>query len=179
MLANVSALETPAGRPLSSPSMNRHLPVLLACCAVGAASCAHRKPVADAASLRVAADSFFRFLRWGPDLQGASQLIAREERRRWRDAALDRKDDENLKVTETELENLSMEPDGAGLAEVKLTWHRLPSVTTRTERVKVHFREEAGVWFAESIEGGPLPLSAAAAPDAGGGAPPQPRSTGG
>lgn len=136
---------------------SRHAVVAVAVLLLG---CAHRKPIADLQSLRTASDTFFRFLRWG-DLRGASQLIVPESQKGWLDRALAARDDENLKVTDVEADDLRFLGSAAGGTGVsKVTWHRLPSITTRTERVTVEWVEREGIWFIFSVQGGPLPLAA-------------------
>ena len=132
------------------------------------AGCAHQKAAANLSSLRSASDTFFRHMRWN-DLRGASQIVVAESAKAWLDAALDAKDDENLKITEVELDDLQLKP-GGGIGEVKLTWHRLPSVTAKTDRVTVEWVDRGGVWFVLAVKKGPLPLEAP--PEADGGTPP-------
>lgn len=127
-------------------------------------ACAQLRPKANADSLRQASDTFARFLRWG-DLRGASQLLVHESQRGWLDAALDARDDENLKVTEVEPDDLRLEA-GRATTVSRVTWYRLPSVNARTERMKVEWVERGGTWYVVAIDGGPLPLSAPP-PDAG------------
>ncbi|MBI5542750.1 MAG: hypothetical protein HY901_02600 [Deltaproteobacteria bacterium] len=148
-------------------------PLVIAVVAVaalsGVAACSHKKAVANVASLREASDTFFRFLRWGPDLRGASQILMGESQRAWLDKALDAKDDDNLRITEAEIDDLRLAEDRATTV-TRVTWHRLPSVTTRTDRVHIRWVAKGGVWFAEEIRGGPLPLEAPPVPSADGGA---------
>lgn len=127
--------------------------------------CAHYKPTATLASLRTASDTFFRYLRWN-DLRGASQMLVIESQRDWLEKALDGKDDEILKVTDCEPDDLKTRP-GEATGEVKVTWHRLPSVTTQTDRVIVEWVDREGSWFIASIKNGPLPLDPPPQADAG------------
>ena len=138
----------------------RKVLVLLSLAALAAAACTHLKPAGTAESLRRATDSFFRFQRWGPDLRGAAQLVLPEAQQAWLEKALEAKDDENLKVTEADLDDLTMQAEGTATTVTRVTWHRLPSVTTRTDRVTVEWVEREGIWYAAAIAGGPLPLVA-------------------
>jgi hypothetical protein len=141
--------------------------VLAVLAAVAWAGCAHRKAVANAESLHTAAETFFRSVRWN-DLRGAAQMLAFESQRGWLDKALDAKDDENLKITDCEAEDQRIHEGGGATTEWRVTWHRMPSVTTRTDRVIVEWVERAGSWYVLSITSGPLPLAPAAVPgDAG------------
>ena len=128
--------------------------------ALAAPACAHLQPKATAASLSQATDTFFRFLRWGPDLRGAAQLLVQDSQRAWLERALNAREDRDLKVTEAELDDLKLRPDGTATTVTRLTWYRLPSVTTKTERVTLEWVDRDGVWYAAAIVGGPLPLSA-------------------
>lgn len=144
----------------------RRLAAIFILLALGSVGCAHYKPKATLASLRSASDTFFRYLRWN-DLRGAAQMLVAESQQAWLDGALDAKDDENLKVTDCELDDLRIAEPGKAVGEAKVTWHRLPSVTTRTDRVVVHWVDRDGSWFVSSVKSGPLPLVAAPVPDAG------------
>ena len=132
-----------------------------------APACVHPQSKATAESLRTANETFFRFLRWSM-LREASQMVVPEARKAWIDAALDAKDDEDLKVIEYDLSDVQMASTPV-TTEYKVTWHRLPSISTKTERVTVEWVDREGVWFVNSIKGGPLPLVAPPppAPDAG------------
>jgi hypothetical protein len=80
--------------------------------ALALVACNHLKPTGTAESLKQSADTFFRFQRWGPDLRGAAQVLAPEAQQEWLGKALDARDDENLKVTEAELDDLKLRPTG-------------------------------------------------------------------
>jgi len=132
----------------------------LSLAALAVAACTHIKPKGTAESLRQAVETFFRFQRWGPDLRGAAQIVLPEAQQDWLGRALDAQDDENLKVTEADLDDVKLRPDGTATTVTRVTWHRLPSVTTRTERVTVEWVDRSGVWYVAAITGGPLPLTA-------------------
>jgi len=114
--------------------------------ALALVACNHLKPTGTAESLKQSADTFFRFQRWGPDLRGAAQVLAPEAQQEWLGKALDARDDENLKVTEAELDDLKLRPDGTATTVTRLTWHRLPSVSTKTERVTDEWVDRSGIW---------------------------------
>lgn len=154
--------------------MPRRLPAVLAVLVLAVSlGCVHTKAAGTSETLRQAHDTFFRFLRWGPDLRGAAQVVLPERQKGWLDNALDGKSDEDLKVTDSEIDDLKLLPDGTATTVTKLTWHRLPSTTTKTERVTVEWVDKNGTWFAAAITGGPLPLTglAPAGADAGTAAP--------
>lgn len=131
-------------------------------------ACAHVRQQADMTALTRASETFARFLRWG-DLRGASQLIVHESGPAWLDAALDAKDDADLKVTDVEADDLQLK-EGAATTISKVTWFRLPSVSAETGRMKVQWVARGGTWYVLAIDGGPLPLAAPPA-DAGADAP--------
>jgi len=140
--------------------MRKLASVLLLAAIAGAVACRHVKPTGTTESLSRSAETFFRFLRWGPDLRGAAQALLPEAQKAWLDRALEAKDDENLKVIDTEPDDLALRPDGSATTVTKVTWHRLPSVTTRTDRVTVEWVDREGTWYVAAITGGPLPLAA-------------------
>jgi hypothetical protein len=143
--------------------MRLHRLALLVCVAVALGlGCAHQRAAASADSLKTAHESFLRFLRWSV-LRDASQILVPESEKAWLDGALDAKDDENLKIIDYELDDLKMRDKGATTV-TQLTWHRLPSVTTKRERMTVEWVERGGTWYVQSVKGGPLPLEAAPEP---------------
>lgn len=144
--------------------MKRRL-ALLSFAALALAGCTHLKTTGTAESLRTSADTYYRFLRWGPDLRGAAQALLPDSQQDWLGKALDAKDDENLKVTEAEIDDLKLRPDGTATTVTKVTWHLLPSVSTKTERQTIEWVDKAGVWYIAAISGGPLPLLALPKPE--------------
>jgi len=122
------------------------------------AGCAHgRKSKGGVDGLKAAAERFHQLARWG-DLRSAFQLVTPEQRLKALKEALDRKDDDNLKVLDYELEDAQV--DGARATVLsKITWQRLPSVSAKTDAVTFEFVDREGVWFIDGIEGGPLPLA--------------------
>jgi len=121
-----------------------------------AGGCSHYKPRATADALKRTAETFHRQLRWG-DLRGSAQLLATERRMEFLKGVLDRKDDDNLKVTDYDLEEALAD---AGKASVlsKITWHRLPSVVMESGAMTLQLEERDGAWAIVAIEGGPVPL---------------------
>ncbi|MGC4117172.1 MAG: hypothetical protein QM765_21945 [Myxococcales bacterium] len=128
--------------------------------ALAAVACTHLKPTGTADALKQSAETFFRFQRWGPDLRGAAQVLLPEAQQDWLNKALDAKDDENLKLTESELDDLKLRNDGTATTVTRVTWYRLPSVSTKTERVTVEWVDRAGIWYVAAVTNGPLPLLA-------------------
>lgn len=126
-----------------------------------AGACAHpgaRGP--GLAELKVSAERYHRLLRWG-DLRSALQVVDPELRAKALRSSVERKDDEDLKVMDYELVDAQVTGERAKVLS-KITWHRLPSVTARTDAVAFEFVARDGAWYIRSIEGGPAPLAAPA-----------------
>jgi hypothetical protein len=71
--------------------------------------------------------------------------------------ALDDRDDDNLRVLDYELQDAQISGTRATVVS-KMSWHRLPSITARSQGVTTVWESRDGVWFVVSIDGGPLPL---------------------
>lgn len=127
-----------------------------------AVGCGHARPVPqpNLSSLRKSAESYHRMLRWG-DLRSAAGLVAEERRAEVLADSL--ADEDRLKVTEYELVDAQAQGQRASVLS-KVTWHRLPSTTLRSDPVTTRWEARAGRWVIVAIEGGPLPLLSAAAP---------------
>lgn len=131
---------------------------------LASAGCAHRRGSgAGAAELKASAERYHRLLRWGGP-RPALQLVAPELRAQALRSAVEHRDEEDLKVIDYELVDAQVDGDRATVLS-KITWHRLPSVTARTDAVTLEFVARGGDWFIRRIEGGPSPL---ATPEAGG-----------
>ncbi len=117
---------------------------------------------ADLPALRQAAENFHKLVRWN-DLRGAAQMIAEERRMDFLKMTINEKDDELLKVIEYDIEDAQVKPETATVI-AKVIWHRLPSVTTKTEAITTEWEARGSTWFIVSIDGGPLPLAKSAAP---------------
>jgi len=127
--------------------------------------CATPKPRgADGEGLRAAAERFHRLVRWG-DLRSAFQGLVPQQRLRAMKEALERKDDEALKVLDYDIVDARNDGDHAVVLS-KISWHRLPSTVVRTDAVTLDFVARDGAWLIRAIEGGPLPLPAPAADEA-------------
>ncbi len=146
-------LSAPSPKPASRLLL---LPLLFAC--LFAAACARNQKVKapDIDLMRTSLESWHRYIRWG-DFRSAQKFIAPERRFEFLKAVLENKDDENLKINEYELEDAQLVGSTA-MALSKVTWHRLPSVTAKTDVVVTHWEYREGVWFIVGIENGPLPM---------------------
>jgi hypothetical protein len=121
--------------------------------------CLHaQKKKADVEALREATETFHKLARWS-DLKSTARFLAPELRIDFLKAVIDRNDDETLKITDYELEDAQIGEDTATVLS-KITWHRLPSVTTKTEAMALVWEDREGVWVVTAIEGGPFPIEA-------------------
>ncbi len=137
-----------------SPTLGLALPLFLLC-----AGCSHaQKAKGGVDGLKAAAERFHQLVRWG-DLRSALQLVTPEQRLEALKDVLDRKDDDNLKVLDYELEDARIDGSRAMVLS-KISWQRLPSMSVKTDAVTFEFIDRDGVWYIDSIEGGPLPVAA-------------------
>ena len=136
--------------------------------------CIHRQQVGSLETLKTASEKFHQTLRWN-DVRSAAQLVAPERRSEFLKARLTAKDDEDLKITEYELEDAVKIPPPPPVKGVtpptptanvisKITWYRVPSVTTKTDVVTTLWEDRDGTWVLVEIEGGPVALGKKAAP---------------
>lgn len=121
------------------------------------ASCAHSpdKPPGIEA-LKPAATTFHQRLRWG-DYRGAAELIVEERRDPFLAARTASNDEKDLEITEYELEDARLAPDGLTATVLsKVSWMRLPSVTVEEKLMRTAFEWRAKSWFVVSVENGPF-----------------------
>ncbi len=126
---------------------------------LAAAGCAHsgsRSP--GLSDLKSTAERYHRLLRWG-DVRASLQIVAPELRAKALRSSVERKDDEDLKVIDYEMVDAQVDGERAKVLS-KITWHRLPSVTARTDAVSFELVARDGAWYIRSIDGGPVPLAA-------------------
>ena len=150
--------------------MNKSMPSLSFCALavvawiLAAAGCATTPKKASSRELRETTEAFSRRLRWG-DFKGMAQFIVPEQRLAYVKGILERGDDETLKVIDYELEHVQYLPEGAAIVLARVSWHRLPSVTTQSEVVSIHFEDRDGVWLIGEVEDGPLPFARVPRPE--------------
>lgn len=120
--------------------------------------CIHQKPKAEVSALRDSTETFHKLARWG-DVKAAARFVAPEQRLDFLREVINRNDEDNLKITDYELEDAQIGPDAATILS-KISWHRLPSVTTTTEAMALIWEDRDGVWVIAAIEGGPFPMEA-------------------
>lgn len=140
---------------LSTQPAHRLIALLLVCFLAGCARGQKVKPP-DLELLRSSVQSWHQYIRWG-DFRGAQKFLAPERRFDFLKELLEREDDENLKINEFELEDAQLLGRTA-TALSKITWHRLPSVVTKTDLVVTHWEYREGAWYIVGIENGPIPM---------------------
>jgi len=113
--------------------------------------CAHSQ---QGDELEAANRVFARSIRWS-DLKGWTQQVVPERRAEF--LKLAGTDEDNLKVSDYELEDVQVSDDKA-IVRSRVSWYRLPSITNRTEAMMVLWERKGGTWLITSIVGGPLPL---------------------
>ncbi len=125
----------------------------LAVCAP--AACAH-SAANRMDSLRRAADTFHQRARWR-DFRGAAELVIPERRLAFEKARVKGHDDRDLTITDYQLEDARLSPDGFSAEVVsRLNWIRLPSVTEETALIHSELVWREGTWFVARQDEGPF-----------------------
>lgn len=132
--------------------MNRSLALLLALALSG---CAH-SPEAKLETLQPIVEGFHKSIRW-KDYRGAARIIVPERREAFEDARRELKDEEDLSITDYELEDVRLSEDGQRATVIsRVQWMRLPSASAKTATVKSEFVYRDGTWLLERQLGGPF-----------------------
>ncbi|XXF79817.1 hypothetical protein P2318_08690 [Myxococcaceae bacterium GXIMD 01537] len=132
--------------------MNRSLALLLA---LALAGCAHTKKSA-LEDLKPVVDGFHQRIRW-KDFRGAARAIVPERRDAFEKARRDLKDEDDLSVTDYEIEDVKVSPDGQRAQVIsRIQWMRLPSVSAKTATVTSEFIYRDGAWMLERQLDGPF-----------------------
>jgi hypothetical protein len=138
--------------------MRRHLSTLwvLAFWAL-TVGCAHTAGKGTVEGLKSAGDMFLQRLRWR-DFRGASELVLADRRNKYDRAISDLKDENDLTVTDYQLEDVRLSPTekDVGLVIARVRWVRMPSVTEHNAVVTSEFVLEHGVWFLFRQDKGPF-----------------------
>ena len=134
------------------------------------AACAHTpaKPTPDPEAIRATAESFHRRARW-KDFRGAADLIVADRRQAFVDARDQQRDERDLTISDYELTDLRLDPDGERAWVVsRISWLRLPSVTEQTQLVTTELVGSGRSWRIARQDRGPFAdvLSAPYAPAA-------------
>jgi len=105
-------------------------------------------------ALEEANEAFAKSLRWS-DLRGVVQRVVSDRQPEF--LRLVASAEENLKVTDYELEDVQAGSDKA-IVHSRVSWYREPSMVAKTERMSILWERKGGSWLIASILGGPLPL---------------------
>ncbi|MGQ0505489.1 MAG: hypothetical protein ACT4TC_09230 [Myxococcaceae bacterium] len=118
-------------------------------------ACAH-SPTTRMESLKRATDTFHKMARWR-DYRGASELVISERRMEFTKGRMTANDDRDLTVTDYQLEDAKLSPDGNRAEGVsRINWMRLPSVTEETAVVTTEMVYRDGTWFVARQDKGPF-----------------------
>lgn len=137
----------------------------LASLAVLTAACA-TVPKGEVEALKPAVETLHQRMRW-KDFRGAAELMVEERQEAFLKARVKLKDEQDLYITNFELEDAKLAPDTlTAKAYTKLSWYRLPSTAEKTALVTNQFVWRNGGWLLESQDDGPFD-ELKPAPDAG------------
>ncbi len=129
--------------------------VVLALVAVLSGSCA-TTPKGEVDDLKPAIRALHQSFRW-KDFRGAADMMVVERQDEFVKARAKAKDEEDLFVTNFELEDAKIAPDKlSAKVFTRISWYRLPSATEKTATVTSVFVWRDGVWLLESQEDGPF-----------------------
>ncbi|HEY2029430.1 MAG TPA: hypothetical protein VGH20_09490 [Myxococcales bacterium] len=99
-------------------------------------------------------EAFSKSIRWS-DLRGIVQRVVPERQKDFLRVANGA--EENLKVTDYELEDVQVGGDKA-VVHSRVSWYREPSIVAKTEWMTILWVRKGTTWLIASIAGGPLPL---------------------
>jgi hypothetical protein len=112
--------------------------------------------------LKHSAERFGRQVQWS-DLRGAALNFTPMARAIFVAETTKRDDEKNLKVTDVELEDMVIAKDGkSAVVTTKLTWYRMPDLSTKTERMVMHWEVRDNFWVLTQIDGGPVAVNSPA-----------------
>ena len=120
--------------------------------ALALSSCAGAQNARNA--LEEANEAFSRAIRWS-DLRGVAQRVVPGRQGEFLKVA--NRAEENLKVTDYELEDVQAAGDKA-IVHSRVSWYREPSMVAKTEWMTILWERKGTTWLIASIVGGPLPL---------------------
>jgi hypothetical protein len=128
----------------------------LALIASAGLGCAHANKTRSLEGAKVAAESFFERIRWR-DYRGAAELVVPDRREAFIRARAELRDDQDLSITDYQLENIDLSAEGAqAKVTARIAWMRLPSATERTETVVSELVLAEGTWYVERQDKGPF-----------------------
>jgi hypothetical protein len=110
----------------------------------------------DLEALKPALENFHKRLRW-QDFHGAAELLVPERREAFVAHSDTRNDERDLNVTDFELLEVDVEPDGKTATGVsKISWFRLPDPNQQTKTVRTVLQWNGAAWLIESQSAGPF-----------------------
>lgn len=113
-------------------------------------------PKGEIDDLKPAVRALYQSFRW-KDFRGAAELMVLERRDDFVKARTKLKDDQDLYITNFELEDAKLSPDMlTARAVTRLSWYRLPSTTEKSATIGNLFVWRDGTWQLESMDDGPF-----------------------
>jgi hypothetical protein len=110
----------------------------------------------DLEALKPALENFHKRLRW-QDFHGAAELLVPERREDFVAQSDKRNDERDLNVTDFELLEVDVDPDGKTATGVsKISWFRLPDASQQTKTVRTVMQWNGATWLIESQSAGPF-----------------------
>lgn len=129
--------------------------MLLLALALGGA-CAHSQKPTDLESLRPTVEEFHKRVRW-KDYRYVTRYLVPERRKDFEKSLEDHQDEQDLDVTEFEIENVEMADENQrAIVTSSMRWTHLPSVSVKKATVTSEFVYRNGVWLLEKQKGGPF-----------------------
>lgn len=140
------------GRVVPSATVKRSLALLL----LALSACAHSSKQSAMESLKPAVENFHKAVRW-KDFRAASRVLVPERQEAFLKARRTLKDEQDLSITDYELEDLKLSEDGQhATVTSQIQWMRLPSVSAHTATVTSEFVFRNGAWLLERQDDGPF-----------------------
>ena len=119
-------------------------------------SCAHARIQGDADAARKTADLFHHRVRWR-DFGGATLLLVPEKRAAFDEARRTLNDERDLSISDYQLDELQLAESGTEARVVsRMSWYRLPSVSTHEDTVVTELVYQNGAWLISRQQGGPF-----------------------
>lgn len=113
-------------------------------------------PKGEVDDLKPAVRAVMQSFRW-KDFRGAADLMVPERQEAFIKARTKLKDDNDLFITNFELEDAKLSGDMLiARAVTRISWYRLPSSTEKSATVTNVFVWRNGVWLLESMDDGPF-----------------------
>ena len=127
--------------------------LLLASLLLGVVGC--HQPSAPAKELKSTYEDFETKARWG-EAAAVAQLIVPERRAAF--LAARSKDGSDLSITDIELQNVEIAPDGeTATVTTKWRWLKMPSTSEQAQESTAIWVGRGGQWLLQSMQGGPYP----------------------